>query len=155
MIAGIELVLLLVAAVAIFGQPFAEGVKKAAVTSAEEARSSVPAEAKRKPAPLPKETIPAAQLTRHRTSVLVLNGNGRDGAATQAGGVLRALGYLLAGTANAPRLDFRRSLVMFRQGFKGEAYRLAKDVRVKQVSPLDGMKAGDLAGAHVVLVVGG
>jgi hypothetical protein len=156
MVAGVELVLLVVAAVAIFGKPFADGVEKAAATSVAEASSATAGPTKKRAAAaLPKEEVPAAELTRHQTSVLVLNGNGRAGAATQAAGVVRSLNYLVAGTANAPRLDFRRSLVMFRPGYKGEAYRLAKDVRVKQVSPLDGMTSGDLGGAHVVLVVGG
>jgi hypothetical protein len=95
-----------------------------------------------------------AQLPRRQTSVMVLNGNGQTGAAGAAAAVVQAMHYLVAGTADAPRTDFRRSLVMFRPGFRGEAERLADDVRVKRVSPLDGLKVKDLQGAHVVLVVG-
>lgn len=156
-IAALELALLVVAAVAIFAKPFADSVEKAAATEVAAAKV-VPNDAKPgkvDAAPLPKSKIPAAEQPRRKTSVLVLNGNGRAGAAGQAAAVVRGLDYILAGTGNAPRLDFRRSIVMYRPGHKGEAYRLAKDVRVKQVSPLDGMTTGDLAGAHVVLVVGG
>ena len=68
--------------------------------------------------------------------------------------VVQALHYLIAGTADAPRTDFSRSLIMFRPGFRGEAERLADDVRIKRVTPLDGMKSNDLGGAHVLLIVG-
>ncbi len=156
-IAALELVLLVVAAVAIFARPFADTVEKAAATEIAAAKVA-PKDAKparANAATLPKHEIPAAKLPRNRTSVLVLNGNGRAGAAGQAAAVVRGLDYILAGTGNAPRLDFHRSIVMYRPGHKGEAHRLAKDVRLKQVSPLDGMTAGDLAGAHLVLIVGG
>ena len=52
-------------------------------------------------------------------------------------------------------MDFPRSIVMFRPGFKDEAQRLAKDVRVTSVTPLDGMRPSDLGGAQLVLIVGG
>jgi hypothetical protein len=45
--------------------------------------------------------------------------------------------------------------VMFRPGFKTEAQRLARDLGLKRVGPLDGVRARDLQGAHVALVVGG
>ena len=86
--------------------------------------------------------------------MLVLNGNGVSGAADQATGVIRSLEYLIAGTANAPRSDFARSLIMYRPGFRGEAIRLGHDVRVKHVVPLDGMQTADLQGAHVALILG-
>jgi hypothetical protein len=158
-IAAVELFLLIAAAVMLFGKPFADGVQKAAATSvAEAAKQAAPGRhdgKKHAVAKLPGQKIPAPQLTRHQTSVLILNGNGRSGAADEAAGVIRGLSYLVAGTGNAPRMDFRRSLVMYRPGYKGEAYRLSKDVRVRRVSPLDGMKPSQLGGAHVVLVVGG
>jgi hypothetical protein len=43
---------------------------------------------------------------------------------------------------------------MYRPGFRGEAKRLAKDVRIRRVVPLDGMKIRDLQGAHVALILG-
>ena len=67
---------------------------------------------------------------------------------------MQSLHYLIAGTANAPRTDFARSLVMYRPGYKGEAMRLAKDVRVRRVVPLDGMRAAALQGAHIALILG-
>jgi hypothetical protein len=86
--------------------------------------------------------------------VLVLNGNGRSGAAGEAASVVQSIGYKVSATGNARRMNFPRSIVMFRPGFKGEAKRLAKDVRVTSVTPLDGMRASDLGGAQLVLIVG-
>ena len=39
-------------------------------------------------------------------------------------------------------------------GYEREARRLAADVGVKLVGPLDGLRAKDLMGAHVALVLG-
>jgi hypothetical protein len=44
---------------------------------------------------------------------------------------------------------------MFRPGFKGEAQRLARDLGVHVVSPLDGVRPGQLHGAQAVLILGG
>ena len=46
-----------------------------------------------------------------------------------------------------------RSVVMYRPGYRGEALRLARDLRIKIVGPLDGLRIGDLMGAHVAVVV--
>jgi hypothetical protein len=44
---------------------------------------------------------------------------------------------------------------MYRPGFRGEAKRLASDLGIRRVSPLDGLRARDLQGAHLAFVVGG
>jgi hypothetical protein len=95
-----------------------------------------------------------AKLSRGETRVLVLNGNGRPGAAGERGGYVRAKGYQVTGTANAPRSDFARSLVMYRPGYKAEALRFGRDIGVRRVVPLDGLKPRDLQGAVLVLIVG-
>ena len=94
-------------------------------------------------------------LDRRKTSVLVLNGNGVAGAAGTTADRVRARHYVVAGTGNAPRTTFTRSVVMYRPGFEGEAKRLGRDLRIRHVTPLDGMRIRDLQGAHVALVVGG
>jgi hypothetical protein len=43
---------------------------------------------------------------------------------------------------------------MYKPGFAGEGKRLGKDLGVKLVGPLDGMRAGDLGRAHVVFILG-
>ena len=43
---------------------------------------------------------------------------------------------------------------MYRKGYQAEGARLAKDLHVKIVGPLDGLRPADMLGAHVALVVG-
>jgi hypothetical protein len=45
-------------------------------------------------------------------------------------------------------------VVMYRPGYAAEGARLARDMRVRVVRPLDGMRPSQLLGAHVVLIVG-
>jgi hypothetical protein len=93
-------------------------------------------------------------LTRGRTVVRVLNGNGRTGAAASAASRVRTRGYRIGFVGNAPRTDFPQSLVMYKPGFAGEARRLARDLRVEHVGPLDGMRPRELGRAHLVFILG-
>lgn len=102
----------------------------------------------RKPAPRP-----VARLPRARTVIMVLNGNGRTGAAASAASRVRSRGYRIGAVGNAPR-PVPRSLVMYKPGFAGEGLRLAKDLRLKQAGPLDGLRPRDLGRAHVVFILG-
>ncbi|MDQ3671005.1 MAG: LytR C-terminal domain-containing protein [Actinomycetota bacterium] len=103
----------------------------------------------RKPTP-----IAAIKTPRGRTVVMVLNGNGRTGAAASAASVVRNRGYRIGAVGNAPRTDFPRSLVMFKPGFAGEGRRLARDLGVKQFGPLDGVRARELGRAQLVFILG-
>ena len=146
-VAALELVLILVLLAFLLGRPVAERVQEAA-----EEKVLAPAPAAEKQAVAGDPDAP--RLTRRETSVLVLNGNGTAGAAAAASAVVHGKGYVVGGVGNASRSDFTRSVVMYRKGFEPEAERLARDVAVKAVGPLDGLKAKDLMGAHVVYVVG-
>ena len=86
--------------------------------------------------------------------MIVLNGNGIAGAAAATAGSIKVKGYLVAATGNATRSDYGRSVVMYRAGRKPEAQRLARDLGIKLVGPLEGMSTRDLFGAHVALVLG-
>ena len=97
---------------------------------------------------------PAAHLARGKVTVLVLNGNGRQGAAASTASRVSHRGYRIGGVANAPRSDFTRSLVMYRKGFEGEGRRLARDLGIAIVGPLDGLRVSQLHGANAVVVVG-
>ena len=111
----------------------------------------LPATKRDTPAPTsPKRPV----LERSGTSVVVLNGNGISGAAGEAAGRLRTLTYVVAGAGNAPRTDYAKTIVEYRPGYEREARRLAADVGVKLVGPLDGLRAKDLMGAHLALVLG-
>jgi hypothetical protein len=147
-VAAVELVLLVVLAVMLLAEPVSQHVRQAA-----EAKVLAPVKPKR---PVPaKPQAGKPKLTRAQTSVIVLNGNGRTGAAASSADAIRRFGYTIGTVGNAPRSDFTRTLVMFRKGYRPEALRLAKDLGIKIVGPLDGLRGSDMMGAHVALVVGG
>ena len=153
-VAAFELILLVMIALAFLGKPIADDFAERATTSVTSsqpaAETSVARSAKKKSA----APAPAAKRSREETSVLVLNGNGASGAASEKADLVRTKSYIIAGTANAPRMDFTESVVMFRPGYRAEAHRFAKDFGIKRVSPLDGLSPSDLQGAHVVFIVG-
>jgi hypothetical protein len=81
---------------------------------------------------------------RSATSVLVLNGNGIAGAASDMSTRLLTHGYRSAFATDAQVTTYARSVVLFRPGWEREAERLAKDARIRAVAPLDGpLPAGD------------
>jgi hypothetical protein len=94
-------------------------------------------------------------MPRGSISVTILNGNGIAGAAATEASRVRARGYLVGEVGNAPRSGYGRSVVMYRTGRRGEALRLARDLRILRVSPLDGLRPRDLLGAQLAVVVGG
>ena len=83
------------------------------------------------------KSTPATQaaLPRRRIGVLVLNGNGRTGAASVAANRVTQRGYRVRGVANAPSAGYARSIVMYRPGFKAEGARLARDLGVAHRRP--------------------
>jgi len=147
-IAAVELVLLLVLAVSLLAEPVARHVTQTA-----EAKAFAPVVPK--PASAPAQTTDSEpRLSRAQISVIVLNGNGRSGAAASTAERTRALGYTIGNVGNAPRSDYTRSLVMYRKGYAAEAQRLAQDLKLKIVAPLDGLTRAELLGAHVAVVIG-
>jgi hypothetical protein len=44
---------------------------------------------------------------------------------------------------------------MYRMGRRGEALRLARDLGIRLVSPLDGLRPRDLKGARLAVILGG
>ena len=106
------------------------------------------------PAVQRKQSPPAvAKRPRSRTVVLVLNGNGRTGAAASAASRVQGRGYRVGNVTNAPEL-VPRSIVMYKPGFAGEGRRLGKDLGVSLVTPLDGMRPKDLGRAQLVFILG-
>jgi len=91
---------------------------------------------------------------RSNVSVLVLNGNGRPGAAGDEATTLATLGYRIGGAENAPRHHYARSMVMYVPGWVKEARRLARDAGIRLVAPLDGLTPGRLRGSRVVVLLG-
>jgi hypothetical protein len=148
-IALVELLLLLVIGGGHLARAVSSRVERAATTHANATAPPASRHVARKPI-----RIPAATLPRSRTKILVLNGNGRTGAAGAAASRLRRRGYEIGGVANAAR-HAPRSIVMYRPGFAGEGHRLAHDLGLELVGPLDGMRAGRLHGAQLVFILGG
>ena len=145
-VAALELVLLVVLGAALAYKSFLPGEREKPAAAAAAAVGGGRG-ASAQPAAVPK-------LARGETLVIVLNGNGSPGAASDTAALVQSRGYLIAGTANAPRTDFARSIVMFRPGHRGEAERLARDFKLTRVAPLDGLRPTDLQGAHIALIVG-
>jgi hypothetical protein len=99
--------------------------------------------------------VPSVPLRpRTHTRVLVLNGNGVNGAAAMQASSLRIEGYGVAGATDAPRHNYARSMVMFIPGWHKEARRLARDVHVRMVAPVDGLRRAQLRGAKLILLLG-
>jgi len=90
---------------------------------------------------------------RSATSVLVLNGNGRAGAAGGVADRMLRAGYREAQATNAQVATYARSVVLYRPGWQPEASRLAQDSHIGAVAPLDGiLPAGDARFALVLIV---
>ena len=68
--------------------------------------------------------------------------------------MVRQHGYTVGAVTNAPNTGYTRSMVMYRGRFRPEAIRLAKDLGIKIVTPLDGLSASTLEGAQVAVIVG-
>jgi LytR cell envelope-related transcriptional attenuator len=157
-VAAVELFILIVVAV-IFGAKLVtnhaeKATSPAAIRAIVQSETTKPAAAT--PAKGTTKAPAVANLPRSRTSIIVLNGNGTPGAAATVADRLSRFHYIVAATGNAPRSDFRRSVVMYRTAaFRGEALRLANDLHLRRVAPLDGMTRRDLQGAHLALIIGG
>jgi hypothetical protein len=119
------------------------------------AAKPVAAEAKPAAKPPAVPPVPSHPLRpRDGVRVLVLNGNGVQGAASTKASSLQALGYRLGGAENAQRHDYARSMVMYVPGWVKEARRFARDTGVRLVAPLDGLTPGKLKGSKIVLILG-
>ena len=153
-VAGLELVLLIVLGLVVLGRSVAPHVRSAA------ARAAVAP--KHHAAPRPARAAPrrpahdARLLPRSKTSVLIMNGNGINGAAAQAAAIVRSRGYAVTDTRNAPRTGYPTWRLMAAPGYTGEARRFARDLGLAQsrVGPLDGMIPRQLHGAKLVLILG-
>jgi hypothetical protein len=151
-IAAVELVLLLIAAFVLLAKPLSHRV--AAAIPERTAAKPTPAKAAASPKRVVKPAVPKVHLSRAHIKVLVLNGNGQNGAAGAEAAQVQRFGYKIARVADASRMDYPASVVMYRPGFEAEGRRLAHDLGIKVVGPLDGVSIRDLGPAQAALVVG-
>jgi hypothetical protein len=149
LVAAVELVLLVGAALLLLAKPLAHAVQRHA-----EASALAPAPAKTRAVVHHLAKVTKPKLLRSQTGVWVLNGNGRNGAASAAASKLSGFGYRVPGRGNAKRQDYATTVVMYRKGFAAEGTRLAHDLHVKIVGPLDGLSPRTLHGAQLVVVLG-
>lgn len=164
-VAGVELVLLVVAGISLIAKPVQHSVKQAAVDQAHAAAAgrgaahaatrSVAARTRKVAAAPAAASAAVPKRTRAKTGLLVLNGIGTSGAAARTAVRLQSKGYRIDAVTNAPRTGYTRTLIMYRPGFQAEAVRLGHDMKVPLVGPLDGMQPKDLGRAQLVVIVGG
>ena len=147
LVAAIELILLLGAGVLILAKPLSRAVQR-------HAQAAAFAPPKQHAAVARKDVVGLPKLTRTETGVFVLNGNGHSGAAAGEAQKLSAFGYRVPGTGNAKRQDYATTVVMFRRGYHAEALRLARDLHVQIVGPLDGLKPAALHGGQLAILLG-
>jgi LytR cell envelope-related transcriptional attenuator len=141
-VASVELIIIAAIGIAALGNPLAGHLRETAAAAMPRKRTAAPAATTKKPI-----------LERNEVSVMVLNGNGVAGAAHAAADKVRARDYLIGHVGNAEATS-PRSLVMYRAGYAAEGARLARDLRVRVVRPLDGMRPAQLLGSHLVLILG-
>jgi LytR cell envelope-related transcriptional attenuator len=91
---------------------------------------------------------------RAAVNVLVLNGNGVQGAAASEASRLRVAGYHVGGARNAARHNYVRSMVLYVPGWIKEARRLARDSGFRMVAPVDGLRPSTLKGSKLVVILG-
>jgi len=87
--------------------------------------------------------------------VLVLNGNGVSGAAGRTAAAISRRGYRIAGVANALHENYPRTLILYRPGYRAEGLRLAHQMDVRVVGPLDGVAPRTLHGGDLAVILGG
>jgi hypothetical protein len=142
-VAALELIALAAIAIALLGNPLSSHLNatRAAAAGTPRVRTTQAAPAKK------------PSLSRADTTVMVLNGGGQAGAAHAAATRVSAHGYQLGQIGNAAG-GTSRTLIMYRPGYEAEGARLGHDLHVGIVRPLDGMRPGQLLGAHLVLIMG-
>lgn len=149
LVAAVELVVLVAVALVLLAKPLSHAMERHAQ------KAAFAPERKHAAAVVKKaEKITLPKLMRTETGVFVLNGNGRSGAAAAESSKLSALGYRVPGTGNATRQDYATTVVMFKRGYAAEGRRLATDLHIKVVGPLDGLKPAALHGGQLAIVLG-
>lgn len=124
--------------------------KHAARVTAAKTAAKAPVLHVRKVAPPPSHPLRARTDVR----VLVLNGNGVQGAAATEAARLQGAGYRIGGAQNAQRHDYAQSMVLYVPGWIKEARRLAHDTGIHLVAPVDGLRPAALKGSQAVVILG-
>ena len=152
LVAAIELVLLVGAALMLLAKPLAHAVQRHA-----EAAALAPAAPAKKAHGDRAQDQEGAAGEAHPVAHRRLRPERQRAKRRRVGRGGEALGARLpraAARANAKRQDYATTVVMYRRGWDAEGRRLARDLHVKIVGPLDGMSSSSLHGAQLVVVLG-
>ncbi len=95
----------------------------------------------------------AAQIKPGEIEVSVLNGTAVPGLAATFGDKVEAKGFELGAVTNSSS-SFSESVVMFKAGHKPEARKVAKQMQIKKLQPMNGEIESVSAGATVAVIVG-
>jgi len=150
LVAALELIVLMALVFILLAKPLAHAMR----SHAEAAALAPAAKHQARVVHVKRHPVGKPKLTRAQTGIFVFNGNGRTGAASAAAARLSALGYPIRGKGNAARQDYATTVVMYRRGFEAEGIRLARDLHVHVVGPLDGMRPSALHGGKLAVVLG-
>jgi LytR cell envelope-related transcriptional attenuator len=153
-IAAVELALLIIAGLVLLGRQIAPHVHAAAAREAAKPKPAAVHHAPAKPAAKVRHVQAVRLLPRGKTRILVLNGNGVQGAAASAASLVQARGYPVLEVGNAPHTGYARTIVLYRPRFRAEALRFKHDLNLSVVAPVDGMTPRELKGAHLVEILG-
>jgi hypothetical protein len=153
-IAAVELLVIVGVGVKLLAKPVSHVIQQEAVSVATQ-KAAAPTESKSLKKAIHRMSAPAGKARpRAHLRIMVFNGNGRSGAAGNEASRLSHLGYKIAGATNASHQDYASSVVMYRPGYRAEGLRLAKDLGVRVVGPLDGIAVSALDGGQLAVVVG-
>jgi LytR cell envelope-related transcriptional attenuator len=95
----------------------------------------------------------AAQVKPSEIEVSVLNGTAVAGLAASYGDKVEGKGFNLGAVTNSSS-SFMESVVMFRGGHKAEARKVAKQLGIPKLQPMNGEIESAAAGADVAVIVG-
>jgi LytR cell envelope-related transcriptional attenuator len=95
----------------------------------------------------------AAKIKPSEIEVSVLNGTAVPGLAASFGDKVEAKGFELGAVTNSSS-SFGESVVMFKTGHKPEARKVAKQMQIKKLQPMNGEIESVSAGAAVAVIVG-
>jgi hypothetical protein len=155
LIAIAEFVALIVLGAMLLAKPLSHAVLRQAQAAATAPAKATTKKVAKATLAVPKHlAVVKPKLARAHTGILVLNGNGRTGAASDEAVSLHNLGYPVLATGNAPRNDYATTVVMYRPGMRTEGIRLAHDLHLKVVGPLDGLHPAAMHGAKLALILG-
>ncbi|HET9186229.1 MAG TPA: LytR C-terminal domain-containing protein [Solirubrobacterales bacterium] len=95
----------------------------------------------------------AARIKPSEIEVTVLNGTAVPGLASTFGEKIEGKGFTLGAVTNSSA-SFADSVVMFKRGHKAEARRVAAQLQIAELRPMNGEVASVSAGADVAVIVG-